>query len=173
MLAFLLACGSPASVQLEAADVRSDLADTAIDTGAGDTGDTAIDTGNGPIDTAIDTAIDTGGAGDTSTPVDTGAIDTAIDTGEPVDTAPSCAGVSSIDPSTVTLIQDSGGVYYVTIQGCADPLVVTCPEWVDVRGEPARLDGAAVLELRPIHGWATPADGTCSIGDGSLTVALR
>ena len=165
MLLYLLLCCKPSPILTENEAIEP-VTDT--DTGATDPGTTTADTDTGATDT------DTGGSTGTTTAPDTTTTPTDTDTTTDTtttDTGPACAGITKLDPADLTM-QPDGGAYYVTVEGCADPLISACPPWVKMVA-PAAVNGSDVVEITPNHGTATPTDGICNIGGMVVNLHLR
>lgn len=99
---------------------------------------------------------------------DSGSTDTAPDTG---DTAADCR-LDSVDPASVAVSPSDADGSDVTVSGCAEAVIVTCPDWITLTG-PSSVDGEAVFHAAFVPGWSGDRDGECTINEVSVVVALR
>ena len=99
--------------------------------------------------------------------IDSG-IDSSIDSS--IDSGIDCT-IIKVEPSDMYM-QTDGGPYDIRIEGCADPLIVACPEWITVTA-PAAISDSGIVSLSPRHGTATPTDGSCLFGQGEYEVTIH
>lgn len=110
----------------------------------------------GVVDSAADSAADSD--------IDT---DTAIDTA--IDTAP-CA-LTSVTPSSTAWGWPATPTT-VGVHGCANPLTVVCPVWVQVSGAPATVDGDAWFTVGPAPGYSAGQVGACDVNGWTIAVEI-
>lgn len=127
--------------------------------------DTGV-TGGG--DTVIDTAGTDTGSVETDT-VETGGNETGIvDTGERVVVPPEVTTF----PTQLTVFANVGNTFSIFLYGRADPLEITCPEWVSVLDAPQAFDGEMRLMVTSVPGFEAGLEGECLFGNAAVPIRL-